>query len=212
MVCGRSTILYKYLHRAQCCFVTPCEGILKLRKLGGIKWVRIMGKVKRRYLVKGDVSVRPGWGGSAGRRGGDLTVGALLTRLLRYRRQESVTSARSHLSRHTGRDERQQGKEKERDLWFESSFPESVTEAEDAAERKWAEKVPQGTFIYSTEDVTKLFRDWLFLKKKRPYTPAKSHTPQNLNSWTILCTRKTPWMNLWWILHCDILANFHEQK
>lgn len=58
-----------------------------------------------------------------------------------------MTSARGHLPRHTGGDERQQGKEKRGGFVICELIPESVTEVEDAAERKWAGTVPQCTFI-----------------------------------------------------------------
>lgn len=58
-----------------------------------------------------------------------------------------MASASGHLPRYTGGDEREQGKEKREGFAICQLIPESVTEAEDAAERKWAGKGPQCAFI-----------------------------------------------------------------
>lgn len=76
------------------------------------------------------------------------------------------------------------GREK-RDLRFVN--PESVTEAEVAAERKWAGNVPHCTFIYSKEDVTKHFTDTgSFCKYSPTHRPslAFSYELQNIHSLT----------------------------
>lgn len=59
-----------------------------------------MRKREGRYLGYSGFSVSDGRGRATDRRRGDLTVSALLPRLLSYRRQECVTTASHHLTRH----------------------------------------------------------------------------------------------------------------
>lgn len=98
-----------------------------------------------------------------------------------------MTSACGHLPRHTGGDDRKSRERKRKEGFAICELnPESVIEAEVAAERMWVGKVPQCTFIYSKEDMTKLFTDaGSFCKNALAHGQVShSYKPQNIHSST----------------------------